>query len=167
MKYPSIVVLSLALALSLGGQISAQTQVTVTGNMYLTDNMKFLPIDKDHAMIFANDQAGVYVTNNGKGSFNNLAVRCIWIASHEPGRDHWYGFATTTDSDGDNIFWELHEGTAPHSGIAKIVWGSGKFEGIEGTTEYTQIEKMLPDGTRLTMMPNQVWKLTLKKPLPY
>ncbi len=166
MKWRVVAVLCLALTLCVGGQVFAQIQVTVTGNMYLTDSPKFVPIDKEHAMVFADNEAGVYVTENGKGSFNNLAVRCIWLDSHDPGKEHWYGFSSTTDKDGDTIFWELHEGSSPQSGKAKILWGSGKFEGIEGTTDYIQVEKSLPDGTRLVIIPNQVWKLTLKKPLP-
>jgi len=167
MKRQAVIAFCLVLALVVGGQIFAQTQMTVTGNMYLTDHPKMLPIDKAHAMFYALDQAGVFVTNNGKGPFNDLAVLCIWLDSHDPEKEHWYAFSTTTDKDGDTIFWELHEGAFPHSGYAKILWGSGKFEGIEGFTEYVQVERNLPDGTRLVIMTNQVWKLTLKKPLPY
>jgi len=155
------------LALCVGGRVSSQTQVTVTGNSYWTDSPKFLPIDKDHAMVFADDQTGVYVTDSGKGPFNNLSGHCIWLDSHDGGKDHWYGFTLFTDNDGDKMFWEIHEGAAPNSAKGKVLWGSGKFDGIEGTSEYTfQIARSWPDGTRLMIIPNQVMKFTLKKPLP-
>lgn len=167
MRYSLVLALGLALVLSLGGQAFAQTQMTVTGNGYWTDTIKFMPIDKDHAIVMADDQMGIFVTDSGKGPFNNLSGHCVWLDSSAAGKDHWYGFTVFTDNDGDKIFWEIHEGGAQNTARGKILWGSGKFEGIEGTSDYAyQVAKSWPDGTRLMIIPHGVWKLTLKKPLP-
>jgi hypothetical protein len=167
MKWRVVAVVCLFLALGLGGQIFAQTQATVTGNGYWTDTIKFMPIDKDHAIVMADDQMGVFVTDSGKGPFNNLSGHCVWLDSSAAGKDHWYGFTVFTYNDGDKIFWEIHEGSAQNTARGKILWGSGKFEGIEGTSDYAfQVAKSWPDGTRPMIIPHGVWKLTLKKPLP-
>ena len=101
----------------------------------------------------------------GKGPFNNLSGHTVWIDDYDTGKDHFYGFTTFGDKDGDKIFCEDQEGSAPNTGKAKLLWGSGKFAGIEGTTDLAyQDLKSWPDGTRRTIT-RAVWKVTLKKPL--
>jgi len=51
------------------------------------------------------------------------------------------GYITLTDPDGDKVLIELKEDNtkpppAVNSGTGKYLCGTGKFAGIEGTTEY-------------------------------
>ena len=45
MKLPVVAILVLALALSLGGNVTAQDKITSTGTNYGSSEMKVLPLD--------------------------------------------------------------------------------------------------------------------------
>ena len=168
MKYRLVSALSLILALHLEGQVFAQTQMTLTVTNYTHDAYKAMPIDKDH-MVLTLEQFGVQLAESGKGPFNNLSSHGALIAYADKGERHFHGYYTYVDKDGDNIMWEIWDfpsGT-PDRGAGKIIGGTGKFTGMEGTAENIVIQhlKSWPDGTGRSIA-NMVWKLTLKNPLP-
>jgi hypothetical protein len=166
MKSRVLAVFCLVLVVALGGQVFAQTQMTVTGSIYMSDTPKFMPIDKDHALIMADNQMGIFVADSGKGPFNNLSSHTVWIDYHDTAKDHWLGLTTFTDKDGDTMIFEIRDGGAPNMGTGKIIGATGKFTGMEGTANWTlQDLKSWPEGTRRTISFHNVWKLTLKKPL--
>jgi hypothetical protein len=58
-------------------------------------------------------------------------------------------YETWTDKDGDKLIWELLD-TPPgaSSSPGRIIEGTGKYVGWEGTMEYTlQYPKSFPEGT--------------------
>jgi hypothetical protein len=64
-----------------------------------------------------------------------LAHENTWEVGRTP------GYITLTDPDGDKVLIEIREDNAKplhavHSGTGKYLCGTGKFAGIEGTTEY-------------------------------
>src|SRR5271169_6357877 len=160
MKYSFVSVVSLALTLGLGGQVSAQTQMTLAVTNYTHDAYKAMPIDKDH-LVLTLEQFGVQVAESGKGSFNNLSSHGALIVYSDKGERHFHGYYTYGDKDGDNIVWEIWDfpsGT-PDRGAGKIIGATGKFTGMEGTAENIVIQhlKGWPEGTGRSIA-TMVWK---------
>src|SRR6516162_3359702 len=54
-----------------------------------------------------------------------------------------------TDKDGDKVIWELtDDASGKSSGTARLIDGTGKYSGWQGTMEYTlQFPKPFPEGT--------------------
>ena len=76
------------------------------------------------------------------------------------------GYIFNVDKDGDRVIMELTEegvqlGSNPVSGMAKIVGGTGKFKGIEGSLEYTRMSmKPALKGThQATSRGTGTWKI--------
>jgi hypothetical protein len=167
MKYSVVSVLPWVLMLSLGGQVLAQTQMSVNVANYTHDAYKAMPIDKDH-VVLSLEQFGVQLAQDGKGPFNNLTSHGALIVYAEKGARHFHGYYTYVDKDGDNIEWEIWDfptGT-PDRGAGKIIGATGKFTGMEGTAEKIVIQhlKSWPEGTGRSIA-TMVWKVTLKNPL--
>ncbi len=167
MRHLLACVLGLALMLSLGWQVSADTQMTVTVTNYTHDAYKAMPIDKDHVVLTL-EQFGVQLTENENSPFNNLSSHGALIVYAGKGERHFHGYYTYVDKDGDNIVWEIWyfpSGT-PDRGAGKIIGATGKYTGMEGTAENIVIQhlKSWPAGSGRSIA-KMVWKLTLKNPL--
>jgi hypothetical protein len=159
--------LGLALTLGLGGQVSADTQMTVSVTNYTHDAYQAMPIDKDHVVLTL-EQFGVQLAESEKGPLNNLSSHGALIVYVDKGARHFHGYYTYVDKDGDNIVWEIWDfpyGT-PDRGTGKIIDATGKYTGMEGTAENIVIQhlKSWPAGTGRSIA-KMVWKLTLKNPL--
>jgi hypothetical protein len=166
MKYLLVSVLSLVLALSVGGQVFAQTQMTSTGVNYGSITWKFMPIDKDHAVLIG-EQPGVRVDDSGKGPFNNLATHIAMIMYLDKGVAQYHGYETHVDKDGNSLVWEIWGFPAgSNKGKGKLIGATGKFEGMEGTVDFVlqPTPKGFPEGSSRTIC-KEVWNLTLKNPM--
>ena len=166
MKWLYVSALGLMLVLALGGQVSAQTQVTSTGVNYGSITWKFMPIDKDH-LVGIGEQPGVRVDDTGKGPFNNLATHIAMIMYVDKGVAQYHGYETHMDKDGDSMVWEiwgLPAGT--NKGKGKLIGATGKFEGMEGTVDFVlqPTPKGFPPDSSRTIC-KEVWNLTLKNPM--
>ena len=165
MKNLLVSVLCLAMALSLGGQVFAQTQMTSVGINYGSNVTRIFPIDQDH---WAGTQeiTGIRLDDSGKGPFHQMTTHIVLILYGDKSGVRLHGYSTFMDKDGDKFMAELWEAsmTSP-KGKGKVLGGTGKFAGIEGTVDYeVSNPKGFPEGTDRTIC-REVWKLTLKAPL--
>jgi hypothetical protein len=106
MKYSLAIVFALVLALSLGGQVFAQTQMTVMGIKYDAGTPELSVIDQDHWVAIA-DLKGVKIdTTTGKGPLNNMASDTKLVLYGDKTGVHYLGYLTFSDKDGDKIVVE-------------------------------------------------------------
>jgi hypothetical protein len=108
---------------------------------------KIIPLDKER-YVLVYDNKGVRVSDTGEGPFHNMSTWNVGVIYFEKGIGRLRGYIIDTDPEGDKVIMELtetatHPSTKPTSGTAKIIGGTGKFEGIQGNMEYTR-ESMRP-----------------------
>ncbi len=166
MKWRVVTVLCLVLALGVGGQVFAQTQMVSTGVNYASITWKFMPIDKDH-LVGIGEQSGVRVDDSGKGPFNNLATHIAMIMYLDKGVARYHGYETHMDKDGDSLVWEIWDFPAgTNKGKGKLIGATGKFAGMEGTVDFVlqPTPKGFPPDSSRTIC-KEVWNLTLKNPM--
>jgi hypothetical protein len=142
------------LAISWGGETFAQTQkeITFSGTHYWAATPKVSQLDPER-LISQTDILGVRVNDNGEGPFHAASTTIAGISYMSKGEFMFRGLETWTDKDGDKVIWALTDlGTGPSAasqGTAKIIEGTGKYTGWQGTMEYTlQFPKGFPEGTR-------------------
>ena len=147
--------LSLIVSISLGWDAIAQTpkEGTFTGTNTYAGTHKVIPIDKDRAVILY-ENSGVYIDDSQGSPFNRVASHNVGVQYWEKGIGRLRGYVTLKDKDGDNVLWEITETESkpsppnPINGTAKILGGTGKFTGIQGSMEYTrQMVRPFADGT--------------------
>ena len=131
MKWRVVAVLCLVLALSFGGLVFAQTHLTFKGVNYASSMLKPLPIDKDH-VVLVGEQMGI--ETNNQPALNNMSTHFSVIVYFANGVSHWHGYGVFADKDGDTILSEIWDNPAVvNGGKTKILGGTGKFAGTEGT----------------------------------
>lgn len=162
-----LIAFCLVLALVVGEQVFADSQMTVNVTNYTHDVCKAMPIDKDHVVLTL-EQFGVQLAEKENSPFNNLSSHGALIVYADKGERHFHGYYTYVDKDGDNIVWEIWDfpfGT-PDRGAGKIIGATGKYNGMEGTAENIVIQhlKSWPAGSGRSIA-KMVWKLTLNNPL--
>ena len=165
MKYLAGLFVCLFLIFAVGGQVSAQAQMTSVGTNYGTNTTKVFPLDQDH-WVGTQEITGIRLDDSGKGPFHMMTTHIVLIMYGDKSGVRLHGYSTFVDKDGDKMMAELQEAslTSP-KGKGKVLGGTGKFAGIEGTVDYeVSSPKEFPEGTGRTIC-REVWKLTLKAPL--
>ena len=146
-----ISVLSLVLAISWGGEGFAQAkkELTFSGTHYWSSTPKVFQLDPDR-LIMHLELFGVRVNDSGDGPFHGASVHIATVSYRTKGYNGFRGYETWTDNDGDKVIWELLDTPAGSSSSpAKMIEGTGKFIGWQGTMEYTlQYPRSFPEGTR-------------------
>ncbi len=163
MKYLTIALVGLAVLA--GGRAVAQTQMTSVGTNYGSNVMKISQLDPDH-WVGTQEITGIRLDDSGKGPFHLMTTYIVLILYGDKSGVRLHGYSTFMDRDGDKLMAELSEAslTSP-KGKGKVLGGTGKFAGIEGTCEFeVSNPKGSPDGTGRTIC-REVWKFTLKTPL--
>ena len=166
MKWISLSAFYLFLIFALGGQVSAQTQMTTTGINYGSSTMKISSIDKD-TWVGTVEQMGIRVDDTSKGPFHLISTDIQMIMFGDKTGVRYYGYETHVDKDGDKVIWEIWGfPVGSNKGKGKIIGATGKFEGIEGTMDFVlqNPPQGFPEGTSRTVC-KEVMKLTLKAPL--
>ena len=164
MKYLTIALVIFAV-LAAVGQAVAQTQMTSVGTNYGLNVTKIFPIDQDH-WVGTQEITGIRLDDSGKGPFHQMTTHIVLILYGDKSGVRLHGYSTFMDKDGDKIMADLSEAslTSP-KGKGKVLGGTGKFAGIEGTVDYeVSNPKGFPEGTDRTIC-REVWKFTLKTPL--
>jgi hypothetical protein len=135
MKWLSVLTLCLVLILGLGGQLSAQTHLTVTGTLYEEGTPQVTAIDQDHWVGFI-DYRGIRIdtTTPQVAALNNMAADGKFVMFGDKNAVHIRGYLTFMDKDGDKMVWEFWDVPGNGKADGKIVASTGKFAGIEGTT---------------------------------
>ena len=146
-----IMFLSVVVTLARGGDGFAQTkgEMTFSGTHYWSSTPKVYPLDPDR-LIMHMELFGVRVNDSGDGPFHGAAVHIVIVTYRSKGYTGLRGYETWTDKDGDKVIWELLDTPAgASSSPGKLIDGTGKFSGWQGTMEYTlQYPRAFPEGTR-------------------
>ena len=145
-----ILVLSLVLAIIWGGESFAQTkkEMTFSGTHYFSSTPKVFRLGPDQ-LIMQTENFGVRVNDSGDGPFHAASVHIVLVSYRSKEYNGSRGYFTWTDKDGDKVIGELLD-TPPgaSSSPARIIGGTGKYMGWQGTIEYTmQFPKPFPEGT--------------------
>ena len=123
-------------------------------------------IDKDHWVAVV-DMKGVKIDiTTGKGPLNNMASDTKIVLFGDKTGAHYFGYIVLQDNDGDKMVWQVWDTPAggPNKGAGKIVAGTGKYEGAEGTITDEDINvRGYPEGTWQNVG-KCIEKITLKKP---
>lgn len=159
-----IISLSLVLAVVAGALGYSQTKLTFKGTNYASPLPKLMPIDKDHAVLLG-EQYGIEI--NDQPAFNNLSTHFSVIAYFEKGVGwRFHGYGVYADKDGDTMMVEIWDyPTGEDAGKAKLLGGTGKFAGIQGTADFVNERPRAWPETTGRLICREVWSLTLKNPL--
>ena len=127
------------LRLHLANKLSLQI---IRQSNLLYDYRSLYPIDKEN-LAFTYENFGVRVSDDKKSPFHGMSTHNIGIMYFQNGVGRLRGYIYNVDKDGDKVVMELTEegikmGSNPISGKAEIVGGTGKFKGIQGSSEYTR-----------------------------
>jgi len=160
-----ISVLSLALAIAWGGEGFAQTkkEMTFYSTSYLSGMPKVFQIDPDR-LIRQPDLLGWKVNDSNDDPFHGAQMHVVVVSYFSKDYTRLRGYGTWIDKDGDKVIWELLD-TPPgaSSSPAKLIAGTGKYMGWQGTMEYTlQNLKPYPEGT-VRMISRDIIKIVIPK----
>lgn len=115
---------------------------TGSATTFYSGTFTAVPADKDHYAVHYSNK-GVMVSDDKNSPFNNMSVYHVGTMYFQNGVGRLLGYMTCTDPEGDKVVIELMEtnskpAPAPggNTGTGKFIYGTGKFAGIEGTTEY-------------------------------
>jgi hypothetical protein len=149
-KCLSISALLLTLVVVWAGESVAQTkkEITFSGTHYWSSTGKVFPVGSG-TLIMHMELMGVRVNDSADGLFNGASVHIVTAAYRSKGYSGFRGYETWIDEDGDKLIWELMD-TPPGAATspARVIEGTGKYVGWQGTLEYTlQFPKAFPEGT--------------------
>jgi hypothetical protein len=143
-------ILCLVLAITWGGEGSAQTkkEMTISGTHYFSATLKVFQVAPDRSISHP-ELFGVRVNDSGDGPFHGASTHIVSVAYRSKGYNSYRGYETWTDKDDDKVIWELMDTPAgATSSPARLIEGTGKYLGWQGTMEYTlQLPKSFPQGT--------------------
>jgi hypothetical protein len=145
-----ISVLSMVLVIAWGLEATAQSknEMTFSGTHYWSSAGKLFPVDQGR-LIMHTELMGVRVNDSGDGLFHGASVHIVAVSYRAKGYSGFRGYETWIDKDGDKVIWELMD-TPPGATTspARLIEGTGKYAGWQGTIEYTlQFPKAFPEGT--------------------
>ena len=130
---------------------AATKEINLSGIHYWSGTPKVFQIDPDRS-ILEMEIFGVRVNDSGDGPFNGASVYIAVLHYQnkgpvDPVRSRNY--EVWTDKDGDKVIWELtDDSSGGPSGTARLIDGTGKYTGWQGTMQYTlQFPKPFPEGT--------------------
>jgi hypothetical protein len=163
MRWKACAVVCLVLAAGLGGQAFSQTQISFNGTNYASNDMKVLPIDKDH-LVMVGEQMGIEV--NDKPLFNNLSTHFSLIVYVDKEGARFHGYGTYADKDGDKMVWEIWDFPAgADKGKGKLIGATGKFAGMEGTATFVNEHPRAWPESSGRLICREVFNLVLKNPM--
>ncbi len=132
------------------GEGFAQTkkEMNISGTHYWSSTPKSVQVDSERSIRHP-ELFGVRVNDSGDGPFHGASVHILGVAYTSRGFSGFRGYETWTDKDGDKVIWELLDTPAgAKSSPARLIEGTGKYVGWQGTMEYTlQYPKAFPQGT--------------------
>ena len=151
MKKHALVALLMLLCVAVwGGEIFAQgkKEMNFSGTHYFSGTPKIFQVGPGEVIIQM-ENFGVRVNDSGDGPFHGASVHFVAVSYRSKGYNGYRGYLTWTDKDGDKVIAELLDtppGAASSSG--RIIGGTGKYVGWQGTVEYAvQFPKAFPEGT--------------------
>lgn len=134
-----IVVLMFAVAGNVLGEEMAK-KGSVSGKMYASGTSKMLAMGQERVQMNY-ECSGITIDDSGKGLIHNAAFYAVGSSHAIKGNFEDSGFTVFTPPDGDKIYGTYKcSGTfgKPVEGTWTYVGGTGKYEGIEGSGEFTR-----------------------------
>ncbi len=122
-------------------------------------NMSATPMKMGDRLVSIYESGGITRNDAGEGPFNNMGTRCLGLREANGNDVVNRGSCIDTDKDGDQVF-STYLADAK-SGRHEFVGGTGKYQGITGSAEYTFQSIKVPDGARpMVLVPHKAnWKL--------
>jgi len=146
-----MMVLCLVLTIACGGEGFAQAkkELTISSTSYLSGTPKVTQVDPDRS-IGQVDLLGWKVVESGDAPFHGAQMHVLGVLYNSKGYIGFRGYGTWIDKDGDKLIWELLDRPpGASSSPARLIAGTGKYMGWQGTMEYTTtpVSKPYPQGT--------------------
>ena len=142
---------------------------TMAGTNTYAGTYKEFPIDKER-FIIVYENMGVRVEDSGQGPLHNCSTHNVGVQYFEKGVGRLKGYVTTMDKDGDKVIFEItEESSQPFlkdtNGTGRIIGGTGKFTGIQGSMEYTRrgIRAVAPGTSQAISKYKGSWKIVEPK----
>ena len=132
---------------------STQTkkEINFSGTHYWSSTPKVFPVDPAHPDRIINQLEifGVRVNDSGDGPLHGASVHIVTVGYYSKDYNRERAYERWTDKDGDKVIWELMDRpSGASSSPARLIVGTGKYTGWEGTMEFTlQFPKPFPEGT--------------------
>jgi hypothetical protein len=135
-----------------------QKEIKFSGTHYWSGTPKVIQIDADRSVLQM-EIFGVRVNDSNDGPFNGASVYIAVLHYENKGHNKTENpvdpavasrnYEVWTDKDGDKVIWELTDDPAGGpSGTARLIDGTGKYTGWQGTMEYSlQFPRSFPEGT--------------------
>ena len=122
-------------------------------------NASATPMKMGERTISIYESTGITRNDAGEAPFNDMGTRCIGMREANGNEVVNRGSCIDTDKDGDQVF-STYEANAK-SGRHVFVGGTGKYQGISGSADYTFQPVKVPEGARpMTIVPHKAtWKL--------
>ena len=138
----SILVIAFLLAFMPISKAEMAKEGSLSGTVTYAGTHKFIPLDKERSVV-TYENFGVRVSDDKESPLHGMSTHNIGIMYFENGVGRLRGYIFNIDKDGDKVIIELTEEASqlppkPTSGKGKIIGGTGKFIGIEGSMEYTR-----------------------------
>src|SRR5271165_1362859 len=126
-------------------------EINFSGTHYWSSTPKAFPVDPAHPdRIMAQSEIfGVRVNDSGDGPFNEASIHIVTVGFYGKDFNRERSYESWTDKDGDKVIWELTDRpSGASSSPGRLIVGTGKYTGWEGTMEFTlQFPKPSPEGT--------------------
>jgi len=122
-------------------------------------NISATPMKMGDRLVSIYESGGITRNDAGEGPFNNMGTRCIGLREANGNEVVNRGSCIDTDKDGDQVF-STYLADAK-SGRHEFVGGTGKYQGITGSADYTFQSMKVPEGARpMVLVPHKAnWKL--------
>ncbi|MCJ2014531.1 hypothetical protein [Methylobacterium sp. J-076] len=122
-------------------------------------SMSATPMKMGERIVAIYESSGITRNDAGEGAFHDMGTRCVGMREANGAEVINRGSCIDADTDGDQVFstYEANAKTGRHV----FVGGTGKYQGITGTAEYTLQPVKVPEGARpMTIVPHKAtWKL--------
>jgi hypothetical protein len=139
------------------GTTEIKKEIKFSGVHYWSGTPKVLQIDPDR-IVLQMEIFGVRVNDSNDGPFNGASVYIAVLHYESKRHDKTENsvdpissrnYEVWTDKDGDKVIWELTDDrSGAPSGTARLIEGTGKYTGWQGTMEYSlQYPRPFPEGT--------------------
>lgn len=143
MKTRLVVVLSLIMLAVFGmGNLSfGQNEVTESWTVSYYGTIKMMQLVPGSRYVTW-ENFGVPITDSGQGLFHGATLRLLGTSVY--GKESWTGefYGTYTLKDGEKVFasgkmsGKVATPPVPYEGTLKLLGGTGKYSGIQGSGEY-------------------------------
>jgi hypothetical protein len=117
------------------------------------------PMKMGDRMVAIYESSGITRNDAGEAAFNDMGTRCVGMREANGATVVNRGSCIDVDKDGDQVF-STYEADAK-AGRHTFVGGTGKYQGLTGTADYTFVPVKVPEGAKnMTIVQHKAtWKM--------